>query len=452
VPIANNISGVTISPSLSLSARTPEVLLMRAYASPGMFQEMGYGYQITAGYDAKTGALLWGPINQTMPYLQDVALLAARDGVYVMHNKDTDEAYGYSLETGAQLWGPVQLTGNAWSHIARAAQIAYGMVYIWDFGGFVNALDLKTGEIKWTFTRGDAGYDTPFGVYTIWHFGTHSVADGKLFFSEGHMYDPPLFANAQRLAINATTGELVWKLMSFTGRCPGAIADGFLVQWNSYDNQIYTIGKGPTATTATVQNDVITQGNSVLIKGMVTDESPGTKASDREARFPQGVPAVSDESMSPWMEYVYMQQVKPKNTTGVPVKLSVIDPNGNGVDIGTVTSDADGMYVLPYTPRDTGTYKVIATFEGSESYFTSYGTTYFTVVAAPSPSVTSLPTPPTPPTETPIVTATPPPTSASPSEVPGPEAGPNTALYVAIATVVVIAVIAAAAIALRRRK
>ena len=451
VPIPNNISGAIISPALSVAARTPEVILLRGYASPGMFQEMGYGYQITAGFNAKTGALLWGPLNQSTPYLQDVALLTARNGVYVLHNKDTDEAYGYSLTTGAQMWGPVKLTGNAWSTIARAAQIAYGNVYIWDFGGYVNALDLQTGEIKWTFTRGSAGYDTPFGVYTLWHFGTQSVADGKLFFSEGHMYDPPLFPNAQRLAINATTGELVWSLMSFTGRCPGAIADGFLVQWNSYDSQIYTIGKGPTATVVSASPKVFADGGSVLIEGMVTDESPGTKDSDRTARFPNGVPAIADENMSPWMEYVYMQQIKPKNATGVPVKLSIIDPNGNGVDIGTVTSDIDGTYAIAYTPRDPGMYKVTATFEGSESYFSSYGTTYFNVgPAAPAPSVTEVPTPTPPPT---TVTPTPTqPVSPSPSEPIGPGAETPVEVYIAITAVIVIAAIAAAAVFLRKRQ
>ncbi len=453
VPIPTKIGNADISPALGIGATTPEVILLRGYASPGMFQELGYGYQTTAGIDAKTGQLLWGPINQTLPYLQDMALLAARNGYYVMHNKDTDEAYGYSLTNGQQLWGPVQLPGNAWSHISRAGAIAYGNVYIWDFGGYMSALDLKSGQIKWTFFRGDAGYDTPFGIYTLWHFGTHSIADGKIFLAEGHMYDPPLFPNAQRLALNATTGEIVWSLMSFAGRCPGAIADSMLLQWNSYDAQIYTIGKGQTATSVAVSPKVSTKGSEVLIEGMVTDQSPGTKNADRVARFPDGVPAISDANMSVWMEYVYMQQPKPKDVTGVPVHLIATDPNGNLQDIGTVTSDIDGNYAMSWTPPVPGLYKIIASFEGSESYFVSYAVTNFVVSEAPAASVQPTIAPvvtPTPvlPTPTPVT----PVPSASPTQPAPPEAGPNTALYVAIAAVIVIALIAAIALVLRRRK
>ena len=49
---------------------------------------------------------------------------------------------------------------------------------------------------------------------------------------------------------------------------------------------------------------------------------------------PHGVPAVSDDSMSAWMEYVYMQKPRPTDTIGVPVTISVIDANGNYRQIG----------------------------------------------------------------------------------------------------------------------
>ena len=70
-----------------------------------------------------------------------MTVLCARDDVFVTHNQDTDEAYGFSLKTGAQLWGPVALKGNAISTLMRGADIAYGRVYIYDFGGYVNALN-----------------------------------------------------------------------------------------------------------------------------------------------------------------------------------------------------------------------------------------------------------------------------------------------------------------------
>ncbi len=370
VPLPTELNGIPIS--LMISARTPEVILLRQQPSPGMFVELSYGYQIAAGYDTKTGDLLWGPINQTIPYLQDVALVAAGDGVYVLHNKDTNEAYGYSLENGTNLWGPVKLQGTAWSHLARSADIAYGMVYIWDLGGYMNALNLTTGEIEWTFTRGSAGYDTPYGVYPIWY--NDAIADGKIFLSEGTMYDPPLHP-ARTIAVNCTDGTLVWDILSYSGRVPIAIADGYAVQWNSFDCQIYTFGKGQTKTTVEAPLTAVPLGSSVIIRGTVTDESPGTKDSNRKARFPNGVPAVSDESMSEWMEYVYMQQECPEYVTGVEVKLETLDPNGNFYEIDTVTSDASGFYSCMWEPPVPGEYLIIATFEGSDSYYGSYTTT-----------------------------------------------------------------------------
>ena len=166
-----------------------------------------------------------------------------------------------------------------------------------------------------------------------------------------------------------------------------------LVEWNSYDNQIYTFGKGASATTVTIQDDVITDGDTVLIKGMITDESPGTKNSDREARFPDGVPAIADQDMSPWMEYIYMQQPKPTDATGVEVTLSVLDPNNNRYDIGTTTSDVNGMYKLGFKPEVPGEYTVIARFAGSESYWGSSGQTAILVEEAPLPEPTPTPTP-----------------------------------------------------------
>src|SRR3990172_894927 len=204
--------------------------------------------------------------------------------------------------TGEQLWGPIQLEGSALSHLERGGALGYGKAFIWDFGGHVTAINLETGNVDWVFSRGSAGYENPYGVYPIWHFGSHSMADGKLFLAEGHMYDPPLFPNAKRLALNVTDGSVVWSILSFAGRAPGAIADGMLVQWNSYDKQIYTFGKGPTAMTTAASPKSSMQGTNVVIEGFVTDISAGTKDTDRKARFPNGVSAVSDDSMSPWME------------------------------------------------------------------------------------------------------------------------------------------------------
>jgi hypothetical protein len=389
VDIPANLSGAAISPPMGIAAKTDEALLVSSYGAiiPTFATEFGNDYAVDAAVDTKTGALLWGPIRRQLVLYHEIPVVAAGEGYYVRHDKDTNQAYGYSLTTGQQLWGPVQLEGLSLSTLARGAAIAYDKVYIWDFGGFVNGIDLATGNIAWTYSRGSAGYENPYGVYPIWHFGSHSIADGKLFLSESRMYDPPLFPNARKLAINCTDGTLVWSVLGFYGRNTGAIADGFLLGYNSYDAQIYSFGKGLSATTATVQDTILPLGNSVLITGTVIDKSPGTQDADRLARFPHGVPAVSDDSMAGWMEYVYMQQTCPGDVTGVPVTIDVIDNNGNYRNIAVVTTDGYGAYSLMWEPDIPGKYTVIATFAGSESYWSSYAETAFGVMEAPEPTL-----------------------------------------------------------------
>ena len=375
VPINTTYNGASIT--LSVAARTFEGVLLR-YA-PTITTQASTGWTIEAGYDARTGKLLWGPVNRTVPMYSDLAVRAAGEGYYVTHNKDTNEAWCYDITTGNQVWGPVQLKGSALSTLTCGGAIAYGTFYIWDFGGYVNAVDLETGEIKWTYEPTSAGYDTPYGVYPIWYGQTQTIADGILFLSQGRMYDPPLFAGAQKLAFNATDGSLIWSLLGFYARVPSAIADGYMVGYNSYDAQIYTFGKGPSQITADIKDDTVESGNSVFITGTVMDLASGTTDSDRSARFPNGVACVSDASQSAWMEYVYMQQPKPTNATGVSVELYVLDANGNYRMIGTTTTDTNGYYSYQWTPDVSGKYTVYAVFSGTNSYYNSQTTTAFAV-------------------------------------------------------------------------
>ena len=111
------------------------------------------------------------------------------------------------------------------------------------------------------------------------------------------------------------------------------------------------------------------------------------------ARFPNGVPAVSDASMNQWMAYVYMNQPKPTNATGVPVDIFVVDANGNYRSIGTVTSDDTGFFSLQWYPDIPGKYTVYAMFKGSESYWPSQSTTAFAVDNAPTQTTAPTPAP-----------------------------------------------------------
>jgi hypothetical protein len=55
-------------------------------------------------------------------------------------------------------------------------------------------------------------------------------------------------------------------------------------------------------------------------------------------------------------------------------------------EIGRTTSDTNGAFGCVVDPPVPGKYKIIATFEGSESYFSSTASTYLWVEEAPSPA------------------------------------------------------------------
>ncbi|HLC01038.1 MAG TPA: hypothetical protein VJL33_06960, partial [Candidatus Bathyarchaeia archaeon] len=112
-------------------------------------------------------------------------------------------------------------------------------------------------------------------------------------------------------------------------------------------------------------------------------------------RFPNGVPAVSDASMSDWMLYVYKQFQRPTNATGVEVTVSVLDANGNFREIGKTTTSSDGFFSLPWTPDIPGNYNVYTSFAGSKSYYPAHAETAFVVDEAPE--VTPPPDQPAPP-------------------------------------------------------
>jgi outer membrane protein assembly factor BamB len=379
--------------SIGMNPISDEAILLTSYPSllPTFATQYGGSYATDIAYDPKTGAVLWGPTNQTLPEQDQVGVVAIGEGTYVRHDKDTDELYGYSLTTGKKLWGPTQLEGNALSHLYESAAIAYGRVYIWDYGGYCNAVNLETGEVDWTYTRGSAGYNNPFGVYPLWVYASQSIADGMLFLSEGKLYDPPLFPNAEKIALNCTDGSVVWEINGAFQRDVAPIADGELLAWNGYDGQIYAFGTGATKTTVTAPNVGVTTATPITITGTVTDLSAGSLQNAVAMNFPNGLPCVSDESMTPFMEAVYEQQPMPTNVTGVKVTLSVVDSNGNCYDIGTTTTDVSGTYGLTWTPQIPGGFTLYATFSGTQSYYGSSAVTYF--YASEAPQATPEPTP-----------------------------------------------------------
>lgn len=348
------------------------------------------------------GSLLWmktyTPSPAFTPVLVRPQTVDPETRVFTMYMKETMEWYGYSLDSGEKLWGPVAnprsfdtFSGSVDTENTGSHHVAYGNLYVSGYGGLLYCFDLLTGKMKWTYGNGGPGNSTftgleaPWGNYPIF---IAAIADGKIYvFTNEHSPNTPQYKGALIRALNATTGQELWTLTgwgqggSFMS-ANGAIAEGFYTYLNTYDMQIYTVGKGPSAMTVTAPDLGVPSGSTLMIRGTVTDIAAGTKEKEQSARFPNGVPAVSDGSMRAWMEYVYMQKPRPTNTVGVDVILTVIDPNGNNQEF-TTTSDALGQFSYMWTPPVPGKYTIYARFAGSKSYWPSFAETTFAVNPAP---------------------------------------------------------------------
>ena len=313
------------------------------------------------------GNVLWMKNIPAPPNNMTLISRAAAEGVFIMQYKETNQWLGYDMHTGDLLWGPTksELDYNPYSYfsttvtVTTVQSLAYGKFFSFGYSGMCFAYDLQNGSLLWR-------YEDPTNK-SVWnYYPKHllAIADHKLYFgTQEHSSSKPLFKGNDIVCLDTETGKEVWRLPGWGSLHSGAEADGFLVYQNNYDNQIYCIGKGPSATTIAATPSVSVNGDSVLITGTVTDQSPGSKA--------KGTAAMSDESMGEWMAYKFMQKPIPANAKGVAVSLDTVDPNGNYVHIGNATSDTNGLFSLAWSPDVPGKYTVYATFAGSESYWPS---------------------------------------------------------------------------------
>jgi outer membrane protein assembly factor BamB len=346
-----------------------------------------------------TAPAYWATGNLTVSgFAAGWACWSQEDQVGVMWIRESREHYAFSTATGDFLWGPTEpqyYLDSIEDSPGDVRNIAYGKLYTASVSGIVYCYDVKTGERLWTHEATDQ-YSEILWANTWW-MKQVVITDGKLYVGHAeHSPIDPRPRGAPFICLNATTGEVIWQVNGlfrqtrWGGR--GIMGDSILATQDTYDQRIYAIGKGPSAIKVQAPLSSVVLGSSVVITGTVTDVSPGTENYALRARFPNGVPAVSDASMSEWMLYVYKQYELPMSITGVPVSLSVIDANGNYREIGTTTADADGFFSFNWTPDIEGKYTVYASFTGSEAYYPSHAVAAFAVdPAAPTPAPTQPP-------------------------------------------------------------
>jgi len=336
----------------------------------------------------------WSDMNLTVSGFQGgFCAWSQEDKVGVLWIKETREHYGFSLETGKKIWGPTPrqyYLDYAEDTIAESKAIAYGRLYHASVGGILYCYDIKTGALLWTYEATD--YYSEFLFSNNWWIKPLFITDGKIYVA--HLEHSPIDPRPRGgpfVCLNATTdnpnGEVIFRIdgafrsTRWGGRA--IIGDSIIATMDTYDLRVYAIGKGPSTTTVTASPKVATQGTSVLIEGTVMDVSPGTDDTDMKLRFPNGVPVVSDESMSDWMLYVYKQFEIPGDATGVEVVFNWVDSDGGWHDLGRTTTDMSGAFSFAWTPDTEGKYTIVATFMGSEGYYASYAETAIVVGAAP---------------------------------------------------------------------
>jgi len=323
-----------------------------------------------------------------------------QDKVAVLFGKENRVHYGFSLETGNFLWQTApEPYINAWDDSLNVARmIANGKFYSTSISGVVNCYDVKDGKTLWTYEATDPYGEVAFS--TNWWLRPLFLTNDYAYFGHlEHSANNPRPRGGPMICLNATSGEVVWRIdgafrqSRWGGRA--IMGDSVIATQDTYNQQVYAIGKGPSTLTVNAPNIGVPFGTSVMISGTVTDVSPGTQSDTLKLRFPNGVPVMSDASQSEWMLYVYKQFNLPSSATGVDVVISVVDANGNFREIGTAQTDTSGKFNLQWTPDIAGKYTVIASFAGSGAYFGSYSQTAFGVEAEHPSTPAPTPEPPT---------------------------------------------------------
>jgi hypothetical protein len=345
----------------------------------------------------------WGDGRNTIQY--DGSTNQVENGVFTLWDKELRKHYAFSTENGNYLWqteSETFLDYLGWGNVEHTWYYAYDHLYSVGVGGIVYGFKLSDGTTDWTYTMSDP-YNEPVTGENWWGW-IDLIADGKIYVGTvEHSAEQPLPRGGPYICLNATDGSEIWRVNGMFRATRwggnGVIGDSIIATMDTYDQRVYAIGKGPSALSASIQNNVITEGGSVMVEGMVTDISPGTEEYALTARFPNGVPVMSDANQSEWMLYVYKQFECPADMIGVTVDVSVLDPNGNFYSVGTTTSDGTGFYKVMFTPEVPGEYTVLASFAGSNAYYGSYAETSVGVTEAPAATTAPTPTP-APPTDT----------------------------------------------------
>jgi hypothetical protein len=342
-----------------------------------MGEDFVYGFNTTTGeleYKADVGFRIMGAL------VNAYGLIPQWDSV-------GSQVHGIDAKTGNTLWVSDKIGTYPWGVQTRVRSAAYGMLYLPDYDG-IHAINATTGKYVWTFKFGETT-ETPFNTWAF--YAAPTIADGKLYGATGeHSPSNPRIRGNKVYCVDAFTGDLIWSMSGAmaAGYRGGSIAENVFLGGSENDGLLYAIAKGKTETTVEAPLTAVAAGQRITIRGSVMDMSPAQP----------GTPAIADEDMGAWMNYLHNERPVPMtpadgeswgtpvDVNGVPVKLIVVHPDGNVEWIYTRTTDMYGHFAHSYEPPTEGIYKIIATFDGSKSYWPSAAETAISVTPGSSPA------------------------------------------------------------------
>ena len=113
------------------------------------------------------------------------------------------------------------------------AFLAYGKLYSSSYGGICYAYNDTTGKLLWTWGNGGpsqpdnstySGFNGPYGVYPT---QIQSIDNGVVYLAtDEHTVTNPIYVGATLTAINATTGQQIWRLSGYPSEWAQLAAHG----------------------------------------------------------------------------------------------------------------------------------------------------------------------------------------------------------------------------------
>ena len=218
--------------------------------------------------------------------------------VFTFNYQESLNWVGYDLNNGNYLYATPRQSDFDYYGVGNTmvSVLAYGNLYTSGFSGVCYAFNDRTGQLLWTYGNGGEGNSTNGGLqifYGVYPTFIQSIANGVVYLSTNeHTIPNPMYKGSTYRAINATDGTEIWQLSGYPSEwsTPGSAwytADGFLTCMNGLDNNIYSIGRGPSALTVSAPDLAAASGQAVVISGTVLDISAGTTQDEQAARFPE---------------------------------------------------------------------------------------------------------------------------------------------------------------------